>query len=115
VSVLAGVLCQQGHFAEAQSLLLDQKRELSTRDLPLRDLLVIERKLGEVLARAGNSRQALPILMSVATNRLGTARDCVEAAVVAVGSGDPRSYRDLCAISILRFAAGAEGMNAGGL
>lgn len=40
------------------------------------------------------------------------ARDCVEAAAVAIGSGDRMSYRHVCGIGLLRFTAGAEGINA---
>jgi hypothetical protein len=112
LKVLSGVLCQQKHFSEAESLLKDQKRELSAHGCPPRDLLNLEKNLGEVLARAGDASKALAILMSVATNELGTASDCVSAAFVAIGSGDMAAYRHLCAIGLARFTAGAEGIYA---
>jgi tetratricopeptide (TPR) repeat protein len=112
LSVLAGALCQQKRFDEAASMLREQRGELAAHGCPLRDLLNLEKKIGEVLARAGKASEALPILMGVATNSLGTARDCVEASFVAIGSGDLESYRQLCGIGLLRFTAGAEGINA---
>jgi serine/threonine protein kinase/tetratricopeptide (TPR) repeat protein len=112
LSMLVDTLCQQERFADAASLLREQKRERSAHSCPPRALLAIEKKLGEVLARAGNAGEALPVLMSVATNSLGTAQDCVEAAAVAIGSGDLKCYRHLCGIGLLRFPAGAEGINA---
>src|SRR6185369_7386484 len=48
---LADALCQQRRFVEAESLLLDQKRELSSKDYPALALLMLEKQLGEVLAR----------------------------------------------------------------
>ena len=110
--MLVDILCQQERFADAAALLLEQKRELSAHGCSPRELLALEKKTGEVLARSGNAGEALLVLMSVATNSLGTARDCVEAAAVAIGSGDFKSYRHLCGIGLLRFTAGAEGMNA---
>src|SRR5207249_5638695 len=73
---------------------------------------MLEKQLAEVLARAGNAKEAVPILMSVATDSLATAQDCADAAFVAIGSGDLESYRHLCAIGLTRFASGAEGINA---
>ncbi len=114
LSRLADALCQQKRFSEAGSLLQEQKEELSAilsgRDL--RCLVMLEKQLGEVLARAGNAKEAVPILMSVATNSLATAQDCAEAAFVAIGSGDLEDYWKVCGIALSRFAAGAEGINA---
>jgi tRNA A-37 threonylcarbamoyl transferase component Bud32 len=115
LSVLASVLCRQGRFDDAQSLLLEQKRALTSPSIPRRELLVLEKKIGEVLARAGNAEKALPILLSVAQSELGTARDCVEAACVAIGSGDIEGYRKMCGLGLTRFTAGSEGINALGL
>jgi serine/threonine protein kinase/tetratricopeptide (TPR) repeat protein len=112
LSILASTLCRQKRFDEARELLLEQKRELAKRNFPPRQLLALEKKVGEVFARAGNTREALPILLSVATNELGTPRDCVEAACVAIGSGDVARYRQLCSVGLLRFTAGAEGVSA---
>jgi hypothetical protein len=112
LSVLASSLCQQKRFDEATALLREQKRELAAHGCPARDLLNITKKIGEVLARSGDAKEALPIMMSAATNSLGTARDCVETAFVAIGSGDAEDYRRLCGIGLLRFTAGAEGINA---
>lgn len=112
LSVLASALCQQQRFEEARELLLDQKHKLSARHLLPRDLLALEKKLGEVLARSGKAREALPILLSVATNTLSTADDCVDASHVAIGSGDVESYRRLCGLGLQRFTAGAEPANA---
>jgi hypothetical protein len=113
MSTLADALCRQKRFAEAEFLLRDQKDELSARgDCPAGALHAIERQIGEVLARSGNATEALPILMSVATNSMGLVYDCTAAAMVAVGSGDLENYRRLCAIALTRFTAGAEGINA---
>jgi len=110
LSRLADALCQQKRFAEAESLLVEHKRELSGQDP--RSLLMLDKQLGEILARAGKPKEALPILRAVATDSLATAQDCADAAFVAIGSGDLESYRRLCAIGLGRFAAGAEGLNA---
>src|SRR5947207_3969759 len=67
---------------------------------------------GEVMARAGKTKAALPILMSVAIDSLGNAQDCADAAFVAIGSGDMESYQQLCGSALSRFTAGAEGLNA---
>jgi len=113
LSTLADALCRQKRFAEAEFLLRDQKDELSARgDCPPGALLAIERQIGEVLARSGNATEALPILMSVATNSMGMVYDCAAAAMVAIGSGEMENYRWLCAIALTRFTAGAEGINA---
>src|SRR5262245_66629654 len=81
LSVLASALCQQRRFDEATALLQEQKRELAVHGCPPRELLNISKKIGEVLARSGNAKEALPIMMIAATNALGTARDCVETAL----------------------------------
>src|SRR5262249_49125005 len=86
--------------------------ELADKGCPPRILLALEKETGKVLARSGKASEALPILMSVATNALGTASDCAEAAFVALGSADQTRYRQLCGIGLARFAAGAEGINA---
>src|SRR5207247_9356526 len=93
LSRLADAHCQQKRFGEAESVLLEQKQELSAL-LSGRDprcLVTLEKQLGEVLARSGNAREALPILMSVATDSLGTDQDCAAAAFFAFGSGDVAS------------------------
>jgi serine/threonine protein kinase len=105
-------LCRQTRFAEAESLLQEHRRALAAKGCPPRVLLGLQKESGEVLARAGKASEALPILMSVATNGLGTAQDCADAALVALGSGDLDRYRQLCALGLARFAAGAEGINA---
>jgi len=110
LATLADALCQQKRFAEAQSLVLEQKQELAARDP--RTLLWLDKLVGTVLARSGNAKEALPILMSVASDSQGSAQDCADAAFVAIGSGDLESYRHLCAIALTRFAAGAENINA---
>jgi tetratricopeptide (TPR) repeat protein len=107
---LADALCQQKRFAEAQALVLEQKQELAARDP--RNLLTLDKLTGTILARSGNAKEALPILISVANNSLSSAQDCADAAFVAIGAGDLESYRHLCAIALTRFAAGAEGVNA---
>jgi serine/threonine protein kinase len=109
---ITGTLCRQTHFAEAESLLQKHKRELAAKDCPPRILLALQKESGKVLVRSGKASEALPILMSVATNALGTASDCADAAFVALGSGDLARYRELCALGLARFAAGAEGINA---
>jgi serine/threonine protein kinase len=109
---VADTLCRQKRFADAGALLEKHKRELAGTGCPPRILLALEKESGNVLARSGKVSEALPILMSVATNSLGTAMDCSEAAFVALGSGDQARYRQLCSIGLARFAAGAEGINA---
>ena len=109
---ITDALCSQTRFAEAESLLQKHKRELAAKDCPPRILLALEKEFAKVLARSGRASEALPILMSVATNALGTASDCADAACVAIGSGDLARYRQLCALGLARFAAGAEGINA---
>jgi serine/threonine protein kinase len=112
LSELTGALCRQTRFGEAMSLLQKQKVELAATGCPPRVLLLLDKEIGEVLARSGKGRAALPILMPVATNALGTAQDCADAACVAIGCGDLEGYRRLCALGLARFAAGAEGINA---
>jgi serine/threonine protein kinase/tetratricopeptide (TPR) repeat protein len=113
LSSLADALCNQKRFDEAESLLRDYKDELSARgDCPPGVLHAIEREIGAVLARSGNATEALPVLLSVATDSMGMVYDCTAAAMVAIGSGDLENYRRLCAVALTRFAAGAEGMNA---
>jgi serine/threonine protein kinase len=109
---LTGALCRQQRFAEALAVLREQRPGLAARRFPPRVLLWFDKKIGTVLARSGQVREALPLLVSVATNPLGTAPDCAEAACVAIGSGDRATYRRLCAVGLARFAAGAEGVNA---
>jgi hypothetical protein len=109
---ITDTLCRQRRFADAGALLDEHKRELSGKGCPPRILLALEKESGKVLARSGKASEALPIFMSVATNTLGTASDCAEAAFVALGSGDQSRYRQLCSIGLARFAAGAEGINA---
>src|SRR5262249_55707333 len=103
---------RQRRFAEAESLLDEQRGLLTASRCPPRVLLSLEKRKGDVMARAGRGREALPILMSVASHSFGTAHDCADAACVAIGSGDVNSYRHLCAIGLARFSAGAEGVNA---
>jgi hypothetical protein len=112
---ITGTLCRQTRFAEAESLLQEHRRELAAKGCPPRVLLALQKESGKVLARSGQTSAALPILMSVATNALGTASACADAAFVALGSGDLDRYRQLCALGLARFAAGAEGINALGL
>jgi tRNA A-37 threonylcarbamoyl transferase component Bud32 len=112
LSVLASVLCRQGRFDEAQHLLLEQKQALSSRSIGRREVLALEKKIGEVLARSGNAEKAIPILLAVGASELCTVRDCVEAACVAIGSGDVKGYRKMCGVGLMRFTAGAEGINA---
>ena len=112
VSELASALCHQKRFAEAEALIERERRSLNASNCPPRVLLALQKRAAEVIARAGRGREALPILMSVATNSLGTSDDCADAACVAIGSGDLESYRRLCAVGLARFAAGAEGINA---
>jgi hypothetical protein len=112
---ITGTLCRQTRFAEAESLLQTHGRELAATGCPPRVLLALQKESGHVLARAGKASEALPILMSVATSALGTASDCADAAFVALGSGDLDRYRELCALGLARFAAGAEGIGALGL
>jgi len=112
---ITGTLCRQTRFAEAESLLQTHRRELAATGCPPRVLLALQKESGKVLARAGKASEALPILMSVATSALGTSSDCADAAFVALGSGDLDRYRQLCALGLARFAAGAEGIGALGL
>jgi serine/threonine protein kinase len=106
---LADALCQQKRFAEAESLV---REEELVSGLEPRSRLSLEKQLGEVLARAGKPKEALPILMSVAIDPLGNAQDCADAAFVAIGSGDLESYQQLCGSALSRFTAGAEGLHA---
>jgi hypothetical protein len=115
LSVVVDALCRQHRFTEAGSLVVQQKRELSQHGFPPRELLKLEKKRGEILARAGDGKAALPILMSVAKDSRSTAQDCAEAAFVAIGSGELQSYRKMCGIALSRFASGAEGIGAANL
>jgi len=107
---ITDALCLQKRFTEAETLVLDQKREL--KNLDPRSRLGLEKQHGEVLARAGKPKEALPILISVAIDPLGNAQDCADAAFVAIGSGDLGSYQQLCGMALSRYTAGAEGLNA---
>src|SRR5256885_11310649 len=107
---ITDALCLQKRFTEAETLLLDEKREL--KGLDPRSRLGLEKQHGEVLARAGKPKEALPLLMSVAIDPLGNVQDCADAAFVAIGSGDVESYQQLCGWALSRYTAGAEGLNA---
>ena len=109
---ITDTMCRQTRFADAEALLEKHNRQLAGKGCPPRLLLALEKEKGKVLARAGKASEALPILMSVATNPLGTTSDCADAAFVALGCGDQKRYRQLCGIGLARFAAGAEGINA---
>jgi tRNA A-37 threonylcarbamoyl transferase component Bud32 len=109
---VVNALCRQKRFADAVSLLEEHERGLAAAGCPPRTLLFIRKAVGEVLARSGNAREALPILRAAAMDELGTVHDCADAAFVALGSGDVEAYRRLSAIGLARFAAGAEGFAA---
>jgi hypothetical protein len=76
---MSNTLCRQDRFAEATAMLEEQRRLLVTRGGSGRYLVRLDALRGAVLARSGNAREALPILETVATNRLCDVMDWMNA------------------------------------
>lgn len=112
VGELSNTLCRQDRFAEATAMLEEQGRWLKTHGGSPTDQVRLEALRGEVLARSGNAREALPILEAVATNRLSTVMDWFRAAMIAASVGDHASFERLSRICWLRFGSTVEGTKA---
>jgi tetratricopeptide (TPR) repeat protein len=109
VAEMSNTLCRQDRFAEATTMLEEQRRLLVTRGGSATYLVRLDALRGAVLARSGNAREALPILEAVATNRLSDVMDWLNAAIVANATGDQDSYQRLRRICALRFTSTVEG------
>lgn len=109
VSELNNTLCRQDRFAEATAMLEEQGRWLKTHGGSPADQVRLEALRGEVLARSGNAREALPILEAVATNPLSGVGDWHRAASGAAVTGDQASFERLSRICSLRFSSTVEG------
>ena len=109
VAEMSNTLCRQDRFAEAIAMLEEQRRLLVTRGGSGTHLVRLDALRGAVLARSGNARDALPILETVATNRLSDVMDWMNAAIVANATGDHDSFQRLRRICSLRFTSTVEG------
>jgi serine/threonine protein kinase len=109
VGELSNTLCGQDRFAEATVMLEGQDRWLKTHGGSPIDQVRLDALRGEVLARSGNAREALPILEAVATNPLSSAQDWHRAANIAAATGDQASFERLSRICSLRFSSTVEG------
>ena len=113
LSVLASVLCRQGRFDDsAISTARAKEGTFQPRVFRSVNCWHSKKRSAKSLLGLDKPEKALPILLAVATSELGTARDCAEAAYVAIGSGDVQGYRKMCGVGLARFTAGAEGINA---
>ena len=90
-------------------MLEEQGRWLKTHGGSPADQVRLEALRGEVLARSGNAREALPILEAVATNPLSGVGDWHRAASGAAVTGDQASFERLSRICSLRFSSTVEG------
>ncbi len=115
IAELNNVLCRQDRFTEATTSLEEQGRWLKTHGGSPTDQVRLEALRGEILARSGNAREALPILEAVATNRLSTVEDWFRAAKIAAATGDHDSFERLSRICSLRFSSTVEGAQALGV
>ena len=109
VGELSNLRCQQDRFAEATALLEEQVRWLKTHGGSPTDQVRLEALRGEVLARSGNARDALPILEAVAANPLSDVQDLLVAAWIAASVGDHASFERLSRTCWLRFGSTVEG------
>jgi tetratricopeptide (TPR) repeat protein len=109
VQELSNTLSGQDRFAEATAMLEEQGRWLKTHGGSPTDQVGLEALRGEVLARSGNAREALPILEAVATNRLSKVEDWHRAANIAAATGDHAAFERLSRVCWLRFGSTVEG------
>jgi serine/threonine protein kinase len=109
---LGNSLCLQDRFTEATAMLEEQGRWLKTHGGSGRDQARLDAGRGTVLARAGNAREALPILETVLANRFSSVGEWGIAAGVATGLGDHASFERLSRICWLRFGSTVEGQSA---
>ncbi len=87
----------------------EQGRWQKTRGGTVEDQVRLDALRGEIFARSGNPRGALPILEAVATDPLSDLQDWCTAANIAVATGDDASYERLSRICMLRFSSTVEG------
>lgn len=90
-------------------MLEEQGRWLKTHGGSPTDQVRLDALRGEILARSGNAREALPILEAVATNPLSDVQNWASAAVVAAATGDHASFERLSRTCWLRFGSTVEG------
>ncbi len=88
VSERNNILCLQDRFSEALRLMEEEKRVLADSGASESNLLRLDAMRGEVLARSGNTGEAMKVLMQVAANPLSNADYLYNAAVLAVATGD---------------------------
>lgn len=112
VGALGDILCQQDRFGEALRMLEEQRRLLAASGGTEADLLNVDVRRGNVLARSGNAGEALKVFVGVAANPLSTAEDWQAAAALAIATGKLETYRELCRSAVLRFASTAQGRTA---
>ena len=103
-------LCRQDRFADATRMLAEQRRLLADRGGTEADLFKLEMLRGAVLARSGNTREALPVFSALAADRLSDVLSWHSAIWLAVAAGDRAACQQLCRIGVLRFASTAEGL-----
>lgn len=106
---LSNTLCRHDRFAEATAMLEEQGPRLKTHGGLPTDQVRLDALRGEILARSGNPREALPILEAVTTHRLSEVRDWMEAAIVAAATHDHASFQRLSRTCWLRFGSTVEG------
>jgi len=112
VGALSNILCQQDRFGEALRMLEEQRRLLAASGGSEADLLKVDVLRGGILARSGNTGDALKVFVEVASNRLSEADDSLSAIFLALATGQLDSYRELCRSAVLRFASTAQGKTA---
>jgi tetratricopeptide (TPR) repeat protein len=112
VGALVSILCQQDRFGEAIRMLDEQRRFLATSGGSKADLLKVDVLRGGILARSGNTGDALKVFVEVAANRLSVADDSLSAILLALATEQLETYRELCRSALLRFASTAQGKTA---
>ena len=112
VGALVNILCQQDRFGEALRMLEEQRRLLAASGGSEADLLKVAVLRGGILARSGNTGDALKVFVEVAANQLSEADDSLSAILLALATEQLEIYRELCRSAVLRFASTAQGKTA---
>jgi hypothetical protein len=109
IGALNNILCRQDRFTEATTRLEEQGRWLKAHGGSPADQVLLDALRGSVLVRSGNTREAVPILEAVATNRLSNSYAWNRAANAAAAAGDRDSFERLIRTCSLRFSSTVEG------